>query len=169
MQIRKLSIIVVCLAFLFVSLGAFGQTWDEEERGEAKSILEEKFELGESLTFNPEGALETDTFRALPASVSITPEGLDEGIAVALIEYGEETFLPCFVAFISESDSPYGFALIAEGEGEAVVFGPAEIEGTDEGPENPEAELLEEGEEHYRVAFKFAEATVRVSLPKKVD
>lgn len=167
MKIRRLSIIVVCIVLLG-SLLAYGQTWDEEDRANAKSILEEKFALQESLSFNQEGGLNTERFQAFPAAVSITDEKLDEGLTLALMQYGEETFLLCFVASIPETEPPYGFGLIND-DGEVVSFDPAEIEGTEEGPETPGIELLEEREESYRLALKFREATISVELPKEIS
>ena len=167
MKIKRFTILIVGVT-LMLSFLTYGQTWNEGDRATAESILQEKFQLEESLAFNQEGALDAETVQAFPASVSVTDEGLAKGLTVALIRYGEDTFLPLFVTSLPELEPPYGFALMNDA-GEALFVGPAEIEGTEEGPESPGVELLEEKEETYEVAFKFTEGTIRIELPKTIS
>ena len=160
--------IVIVFVVLLLSFLTYGQTWDEEGRVSAGSILQEKFQLEESLGFNQEGALDAETLQAFPASVSLTDEGLTGGLTVALVRYGEETFFPLFVASLPEFEPPYGFALM-NNDGEVVSVGPAEIEGTKEGPEAPVIELVEEKEGTYKISLKFTEATIGVELQKTIS
>ncbi|MCF7876448.1 hypothetical protein K9M06_05275 [Candidatus Bipolaricaulota bacterium] len=166
MRIKRLTVIIFCLVLL-ASILAYGQTWNEEAMTTAKSILQEKFQLEDSLAFNQEGVLAAEMLQAFPASVQITDEGLAEGLTVALIKYGEELFFPLFVGSVPELDPPYGFALMNE-EGETLSVGPATVEGTEEGPEVPIIELLEEREQTYYLALKFTEGTIKLELPKRV-
>lgn len=164
MKVKSLMVFTLVVVMLLPVL-AISQTWNEEDKANAKSILQEKFQLEESLSFQQEGAMDTETLQVFPASVNITDEGLDDGITVALTKYGEETFLPVFIGSLPEFDPPYGFALMNE-DGNAVYVGPAELEGAKQGLKAPVVELLEEGEETYKVALKFTAATIRLSIPK---
>lgn len=164
MRLKRLTIVTL-VVILLIPVLSFGQTWSDDQVDQAKIVLEEKFQLKESLSFNQEGALETETVQIFPALVEITDDGLDEGLTIALVKYGEETFLPLFAASIPELEPPYGFALMNE-DGDVTSVGPVEIEGTEEGPENPTVKLIEEKEETYRVAFEFTEAIIRAEIPK---
>lgn len=164
MRLKRLTIVTLVVVLL-VPVMSLGQTWSEDQIDQAKTVLDEKFQLKESLSFSQEGALETGTVQIFPAVVEITDDGLDEGLTVAVFQYGEETFLLFFVASIPDSEPPYGFALMSE-EGDLASVGPVGIEGTEEGPENPTIELLEEKEETYRVALEFTEAIIRAEIPK---
>ena len=164
MKLKSLTIFILAMVLALPVL-ALGQDWNEEQIDRARTVLGEKFQLEESLSFNQEGVLETETVQLFPASVEVTDEGLEEGLTLVLAQYGEETFLPIFVASIPESEPPYGFALMNQ-DGEVVTVGPVEVEGVEEGPESPEIELVEEKEETYRVALKFAGATITMDVPK---
>lgn len=167
MRINRLTVVIVGIVLLSL-LPAYGQAWDEEARANAESVLQEKFQLEESLAFNQEGALDAETLQAFPASINVTDEGLAEGLTVALIRYGEETFLPLFLASLPELDPSYGFALMTEA-GEALFVGPATVQGNKEGPESPAVELVGDREETYKVAFKFTEGTITIELPKTIS
>ena len=164
MKLKSLTILILAVVLTLPVL-ALGQDWNEEQIEQARTVLGEKFQLEESLSFNQEGVLETETVQVYPATVEVTDEGLEEGLTLALAQYGEETFLPIFVASIPESEPPYGFALMNQ-DGEVVAVGPVELEGVEEGPESPEIELVNEKEDAYRVALKFAGAKITIDVPK---
>ncbi|MBS3766135.1 hypothetical protein KGY71_06410, partial [Candidatus Bipolaricaulota bacterium] len=87
MRSKRLIIVTLVVVLLLPAL-AFGQTWTEEQVEQAETVLEEKFQLKESLSINQESALETETVQIFPAVVEITDDGLDEGLTVAVFQYG---------------------------------------------------------------------------------
>jgi len=163
MKSNRFLVIVVSMVLL-LSFLAMGQGWSDEDRENIKTVMTDKFELSESVSFIQEGAFVSEGLKVFPSPVEITEGGLDSGLTVALVQYGEETFLPLFVLSLPETDTPYGYSLVNE-EGDVVYVNPVGIQGADDGPDLPVVELEEELEEHVKLVLKFKTAVITVDLP----